>query len=240
MDETEGPAGSTDGRAARWQDHRVSRREELIQLARRAIHRLGPGVSMDEIASEAATSKSVIYRYFGGKDGLRQAVGQDVVQRLAVEVVGAGRLERDPVAALSAMIHIYLSQAAASPNTYAFVMAPGETGSDDAVNAFTADLTALMTERLTEMLAASGQDTSTQLFTLWPASALGLIRSAGEAWLLQEPALRPDTASLTASLTTWLVHGIAPTPGSSHSEPTTEITTASTAAPGGTSKGLSR
>ncbi|MFC3184866.1 helix-turn-helix domain-containing protein [Pseudoglutamicibacter albus] len=70
-DEREG-----DGRATRWEDHRRQRREELLIAARRAIHHGGPQLSMDEIAAAAQTSKSVYYRYFGDKDGLRAAISQ--------------------------------------------------------------------------------------------------------------------------------------------------------------------
>jgi len=63
-----------DGRDARWAEHRSSRRAELVRAARRAVHHRGPDLSMDDLAAEIGTSKSIIYRYFSDKSGLQGAV----------------------------------------------------------------------------------------------------------------------------------------------------------------------
>ncbi len=201
----------SDGRATRWDEHRNQRRDELVLAARRAIHRGGPGVAMGDIAAEAATSKSVYYRYFGDKDGLRRAIGDDVVSKLSAAVQAAGRNAPDPLAALSAMIGTYLAQAEASPNTYAFVMAPGDAGQADALKHVSDHLAELFRERLQEL--NPGPALLTQL-SLWPHAALGFIRAAGEAWLERDAASRESAAELTASLTAWLLSGpTASTPG---------------------------
>ncbi|MEW6267701.1 MAG: helix-turn-helix domain-containing protein [Thermodesulfobacteriota bacterium] len=56
--------------AARWADQR----ERLLQAARRAIHRLGPHVSMEQIAAEAGITKPIVYRHFGDRRGLARAL----------------------------------------------------------------------------------------------------------------------------------------------------------------------
>jgi len=53
---------------------RERRREELLDVADRVIQRRGVAVSMDEIASEAGITKPVLYRHFGDKDGLYEAL----------------------------------------------------------------------------------------------------------------------------------------------------------------------
>ena len=60
------PAGTvkTDGRKRRWHQHKVERRNELIDGTIDAIRRRGQYVSMDEIAGEIGVSKTVLYRYF--------------------------------------------------------------------------------------------------------------------------------------------------------------------------------
>ena len=80
-----------DGRSVRWEAHREERRRELIQAARRAIHHLGFDASMEDIAANAGTSKSVFYRYFGDKAGLRQAVGKVVIGQMQDTIMAAGR-----------------------------------------------------------------------------------------------------------------------------------------------------
>ena len=61
---------------------RERRREELLDVADRVIQRHGTGVSMDEIASEAGITKPVLYRHFGDKDGLYEALTQRYVDEL--------------------------------------------------------------------------------------------------------------------------------------------------------------
>lgn len=200
--------GVVDGRSARWDEHREQRRDVLVMAARRAIHHRGPAVSMEEIAVEAGTSKSVYYRYFGDKDGLRRAVGDDVVLQLSAAVLHAGRTAPGPAQALRAMILTYLSQAESSPNTYAFVMAPGETGADDAVRHVRDTLVGLLRGLLTEAVPAAAQD---RHLALWPTAALGFIREAGEAWLATSSGARPDANELATSVAAWLLRGPLPT-----------------------------
>lgn len=57
-------------RASRWQ----AQREALLQAAQRAIHRIGPHASMDEIAAEAGITKPILYRHFGDRRGLAVAL----------------------------------------------------------------------------------------------------------------------------------------------------------------------
>ena len=71
-------ARAQDGRATRWERHNATRRQRLVQDAVRAIRAHGPGVGMDEIAAQAGTSKTVLYRHFGDKAGLYAAVVESV------------------------------------------------------------------------------------------------------------------------------------------------------------------
>ena len=70
------PAGAvkTDGRKRRWHQHKVDRRNELVDGTLEAIRRRGSNVSMDEIAAEIGVSKTVLYRYFVDKNDLTTAV----------------------------------------------------------------------------------------------------------------------------------------------------------------------
>src|SRR5205823_3047059 len=76
-----------DGRASRWTEHRIARREELIDAAVAAVKDFGSDVGMDQIAAAARTSKPVIYRYFADKNELYRAVGERVI----AQVVGTLR-----------------------------------------------------------------------------------------------------------------------------------------------------
>ena len=217
--EPESPGGdeataSTDGRAARWQHHRLQRRTELIRAARRAVHRLGPEASMEDIASSAGTSKSVFYRYFGDKSGLQQAVGEVVLDRMQSRIREAVQEATSPAEGLFAMVNAYLQMAETSPNVYAFVTqvngnesgGPGTPAQDVTFGHFLHAVTDMIAQPMSGLLAEPGA-----LLDYWPRAAIGLVRAAGEQWLLSPSGpQRPSQAEMATTLTSWLVDGVRP------------------------------
>jgi AcrR family transcriptional regulator len=78
-----GNAGvKVDARSERWREHRKKVRGEIVEAAFRAIDRLGPDLSVREIAEEAGTAKPKIYRHFADKSDLFQAIGQRLRDKL--------------------------------------------------------------------------------------------------------------------------------------------------------------
>src|SRR6202167_6777378 len=69
------PGVKVDARSERWREHRKKVRGEIVDAAFRAIDRLGPDLSVREIAEEAGTAKPKIYRHFTDKSDLFQAIG---------------------------------------------------------------------------------------------------------------------------------------------------------------------
>src|SRR2546423_9774671 len=65
---------------------RQARRDELVDAALRSIRELGPDVSMEQIAAEAGVTKPILYRHFGDKDGLCEAVAQNVLGEMMAEM----------------------------------------------------------------------------------------------------------------------------------------------------------
>ena len=70
------PGVKVDARSERWREHRKKVRGEIVDAAFRAIDRLGPELSVREIAEEAGTAKPKIYRHFRDKSDLFQAIGE--------------------------------------------------------------------------------------------------------------------------------------------------------------------
>ena len=70
------PGVKVDARSERWREHRKKVRAEIVEAAFRAIDRLGPELSVREIAEEAGTAKPKIYRHFTDKSDLFQAIGE--------------------------------------------------------------------------------------------------------------------------------------------------------------------
>ena len=69
------PKARDDRRNSRWDEHRETRRTELVAAAVAAIDEHGPSAGIAEIAASAGVSKPVLYRYFSDKADLYRAVG---------------------------------------------------------------------------------------------------------------------------------------------------------------------
>jgi AcrR family transcriptional regulator len=92
-----GNAGvKVDARSERWREHRTKVRSEIVDAAFRAIDRLGPEVSLREIAEEAGTAKPKIYRHFTDKSDLFQAIGERMRDMLWAAIFPVINLATDP------------------------------------------------------------------------------------------------------------------------------------------------
>ncbi|OMH33030.1 hypothetical protein BGP79_05565 [Tersicoccus sp. Bi-70] len=186
---------------------------ELVRLARRAVHRLGPEASMDEIAAAAGTSKSVFYRYFGDKAGLQQAVAERVLGRLQQELHEAAASAQSPLDGVHGMVRAYLGLAAASPNVYAFVTGGPTAGAH--IHHFFSAVSTLMSEPMRRHLEGrrTAEDASPVL-AFWSTAAIGLVRNAGEQWLATPDGPdKPDLEDFADLLTGWLLDGVMSPPG---------------------------
>lgn len=178
---------------------------------------------MDDFAAAAGTSKSVFYRYFRDKDGLRQAMGEMAIGQMRAKVVDAARRATTEETGLRAMVRAYLQMAQTSPNVYFFVtdtprdpFRPLPEGSGGApLDDFFADITSMMTERMHAYLDGRPGFTGAgrPALELWPTASIGMVRAAGEAWLRTAACPeKPDELELTDTITTWLVSGITGSP----------------------------
>ncbi|MFD1716298.1 TetR family transcriptional regulator [Georgenia deserti] len=220
----DGEAPTVDGRTARWAGHRATRRAELVRAARRAVHDLGPDVSMDDIAGHMGTSKPILYRYFTDKTGLQVAVGQAVLGRMRAAIEDAAAAARGPRARIAAMVRVYLEMVDASPHVYAFVTRPEATARE--VRGFAGDVADLVVDALLPALtgdlddgaapARAEVDPDTLIAArLWAAGVVGLVRGAVDVWLGDRvdtadpaaPATDLDREALADHLTNWLWDG---------------------------------
>ncbi|WP_186812695.1 TetR/AcrR family transcriptional regulator [Cellulomonas composti] len=221
-----------DGRSTRWADHREARRAELVRIARRTVHHGGPDVSMEEIATAAGTSKSIVYRYFSDKTGLQIAVAEAVVLQIQGALEGVLRVAPTPREGLRAMVAVYLEMIESSPNVYAFVTRDGSIESGGPLGHFLDSVTQLVAApfargltverdgRRTARRPEAGPDDLAAdepvdddrarilLAESWAAGAVGFVRGAGEWWLAHrdEPG-SPDREDITAQVAAWLWAG---------------------------------
>ena len=72
----------------------AARREQLVEATLAAVGKHGAGVGMDEIAAEAGTSKTVVYRHFADRTELYVAVCTRVAVAAAAEAARRDREQR--------------------------------------------------------------------------------------------------------------------------------------------------
>jgi AcrR family transcriptional regulator len=177
---------ATETAAARTGDsertrRRRRRREELLDVADRVIQRRGVVVSMDEIASEAGITKPVLYRHFGDKDGLYEALTERYVDELKLALKPA--IEADePRERLAAAIDAYLSYVEREPARYRFLLHASE-------QPRTAGIVADFRRRHIGECAFTAEDNLRRagmhpgFAEPWAECVSGMVRAAGTSWL---------------------------------------------------------
>ncbi|PJI93803.1 TetR/AcrR family transcriptional regulator [Luteimicrobium subarcticum] len=233
LDPPDDDTGAPDGRSTRWDDHRAARRTSLVHAARKAVHRHGADVSMEEIAAFAGTSKSIIYRYFEDKNGLQIAVGEAVVHEIRDALEAALAAADSPRQGLEAMVDTYLAMIEHSPNVYYFVTRTGSIIGNDAGPRVTGDgRPPLMTfaDTITSLMARAllgGGILDDVSAVAWASGAASFVRGTGEWWLAQRDAPgTPAREQLSAQLGGWLWEG--PTAASASTRSTASVRTTST------------
>ncbi|KZE11043.1 TetR/AcrR family transcriptional regulator [Brevibacterium casei] len=205
----------TDGRSTRWQDHRDSRRRELLRTVRHVVDERGDDLSMEQISEFSGTTKAVLYRYFTDRAGLQEAMGDWAMQVIANSLDEASTTVADSDDArpvdrrdtLEAMIRAFVGLAAGAPNVYRFCdqavgrFDPGEQGG------FFSEVADLLAERLDLDVTDSRFDGDDG--RLWAAGAIGFVRAATETWLKSPGS--PD--AFAASVSTWLWASLPPEAG---------------------------
>jgi AcrR family transcriptional regulator len=184
---------------------RELRRVELLDAADRVIRRSGPSVSMDEIASEAGVTKPILYRHFGDKDGLYEALAQRYVDELMRELDRDSKAG-DARARLASRIDAYLSYVERNPERYRFILGAAEhPGTSGIVAEFRQRRVNACATRAAESLRRAGLDP--EIAEPWAHAMCGMVRSAG-IWWLERPAM--PRAELVEHLTALLWEGLAP------------------------------
>ena len=195
-------AGTRDRRDSRWDEHRRARRAALVDAAVVAVGKHGAGVGMEEIAAEAGTSKTVVYRHFADRSDLHVAVCTRVAGQLLPTLRAAMERTDEPRAMLGAAIEAYLAFLEADPELYRFVVSGpgGERPADaDPVTGLADLIGDQAAALLAAALAGAGRDPAAA--APWGHGVVGLVRAAADWWLRAgRPTLRRDLATYLTEL----------------------------------------
>jgi AcrR family transcriptional regulator len=193
-----------DGRRARWDQHRATRRQELIAATVEAVRDLGPLVGMDDIAHHAGVSKPVFYRYFSDKADLHHAVGQVVAQWVVHQVTRAMDAEgavRDRVAA---GIDCYLGLIEANPELYDYIVhgAPSRWASSSQSTDLVEDYATIVGVHASQVIGAGLREAGADAGAAepWGFGVVGMVRAAADRWLEHPTMSRADLVNYLADL----------------------------------------
>ena len=162
---------------------------------------------MDQIATEAGTSKPVVYRYFADKADLYLAVGQRVAQEAVDRITAAVDGEHDGRSMVAAGVDAYLRVIEEEPELYRFVVNHtllDRPVDNDPVADYTSVLGTNISRRLGDLLRENGLDSGAA--EPWGFGLVGLVRAAGDWWLERQLMSRK---ALGDYLTSLIMNGLA-------------------------------
>ena len=170
----------------------------------RAIRRVGPTVSMDAIAAEAGVTKPIVYRHFGDRVGLANALAEQFGAQLVAELDAALTQEVPPQQLLAATIDAYLAFVERDPYLYSFLVGRlGAPVGTDVANGLVTLVGQRVALVLGEQLRAIGVDSGPA--EPWAFGIVGMVHLAGDWWLERQTTTR---ARLVEDLTTLLWNGL--------------------------------
>lgn len=185
------PGVKVDARSERWREHRKKVRGEIVEAAFRAIDRLGPELSVREIAEEAGTAKPKIYRHFHDKSDLFQAIGERLRDMLWAAIFPSLDLKIDSAReVVRRSVEEYVNLVDKHPNVLrVFIQAPAAGTSEPTIRTLNEgrEITLAMADMFDNELRDMALDHSA--LELAAHAAFGSAASATEWWL------GPDSAS---------------------------------------------
>jgi AcrR family transcriptional regulator len=182
-----------DRRTSRWDAHRRTRRAQLTDAAIAAIRTHGAGVGMDDVAAQARTSKTAVYRHFTDRTQLYVAVCARVAEVLVGQVRTAMDRAEGPRAKAAAGIAAYLRLIEHDPEVYRFVVHRPLVDRALAADPV-ADLVSLIGDEAAAVIAAqlerTGSDTAAA--QPWGHGVVGMVRAAADNWLARPTGMSRD------------------------------------------------
>jgi AcrR family transcriptional regulator len=211
-DETGHADRGRDRRDSRWDEHRRARREQLVDAAVAAVGRHGAGVGMEEIAAEAGTSKTVVYRHFADRTDLYVAVCARVAGQLLPKLRAALQSSTEPRLMVAAAIETYLAFLEADPELYRFVVHGAERPQHGDPISTLSDLVGEQAAGLVaHQLEQAGRDPAAG--APWGHGVVGMVRAAADWWLSADrPMIRSDLAAHLTELAWAGLSGVVSTP----------------------------
>ena len=164
---------------------RADRREELLDAADRVVRREGPRASMNAIAAEAGITKPILYRHFGDKNGLYQALAErhsaallDRIREALAAPLGRRELVEN-------VLDTYLASIESAPQIYRFLAHPDPAADGLSPAGPLAPTLQAIASALSSAIASQidlGPDREL-LSEAWGQAITGMVLASGDWWL---------------------------------------------------------
>jgi AcrR family transcriptional regulator len=178
---------------------RHERRAELLDAAERAIERIGPDASMDELAAEAGITKPILYSHFGDKAGLASALAERVAAELDEAIAASLGQMRHPQEVVRSTIDAFCTFIESQHALYRFLIKAAMGYSDERSRSkLIAGFAEQIAEVLGDALRYAGSDA--RAAEPWSYAIVGMTLSAGEWWLDCETMSKDDLVSYLTQL----------------------------------------
>jgi AcrR family transcriptional regulator len=164
---------------------------------------------MEEIAAEAGTSKTVVYRHFADRSQLHLAVCARVAERLLAELRAALQTGGSPRRMIADAIETYLAFCEADPELYRFVVHQPQGDGPDPITSLSGLVAEQASAVLADALAAAGRDPA--VARPWGHGLIGLVRASADWWLQAgRPMIRSELAAHLTDLAWAGLSGVVP------------------------------
>ncbi|MEB3984269.1 TetR/AcrR family transcriptional regulator [Mycobacterium sp. 663a-19] len=190
-----------DGRKRRWHQHKVDRRNELVDGTIEAIRQRGRFLSMDDIAAEIGVSKTVLYRYFVDKNDLTTAVMMRFTQTTLIPNMAAALSSNlDGFDLTREVIRVYVDTVANEPEPYRFVMANSSASHSKVIADSERIIARMLAVMMRRRMQQAGMDTRGA--EPWAYLIVGGVQLATHSWM-SDPRMSRDELIDYLTMLSW-------------------------------------
>lgn len=166
---------------------RARRRQEMVEAATAVIRTHGPDASMEQIAAGCGITKPILYRTFGDRAGLIEAMGIAFVADLVLDLADALRSDGEPDQVLRRAIESYVRHLEADPQLYRFLVQEAPQGGIRFLAGLVAEEVArVLTDRF------GGGDLPADRVQIWAHGLVGMVHFAGDWWVTRRAVPRRE------------------------------------------------
>ncbi len=194
-----------DGHRAARDARRDERRSDLLDAAIGAIRTIGPTATMEQLARAGGVTKPILYRHFGDRDGLIEAIAERFSAGLLESVQGPLGSSSYPRELLNSTIEGYVGFLERDPHLYRFLIQQPSVHSEHRtpIGSLVDVVARQVSEITTAQLRAIGRDTGAA--TPWSYGIVGLVHTSTNWWLRERTMTREH---FVRHLTDLLWHGL--------------------------------